>query len=233
MAVGSDDTLTVWLNGREVYRFSDRRGFHPEQARFDVRLVKGVNRVLIHCGNRGGPWQFSVAVTDAADYRVLERPGRRRWLQPRDVSRRRDQRAGAMPAAAAGYSRSEGPGLHQVPRRRQGRGQRRAGAGEHRRRSIRATSSSPRSCIPRRRSPRAIEPRRSPSPTAASSPGSSATRRPMARSRSRMPRPSSIKVAKDEIDDRKRSDVSVMPTGLARGSQAGRLRGLDRVSRNS
>src|SRR5262249_54109725 len=31
MAVGSDDTLTVWLNGREVYEFSDRRGFEHEQ----------------------------------------------------------------------------------------------------------------------------------------------------------------------------------------------------------
>ena len=27
MAVGSDDTLTVWLNGKEVYKFDGNRGF--------------------------------------------------------------------------------------------------------------------------------------------------------------------------------------------------------------
>jgi putative heme-binding domain-containing protein len=74
MAVGSDDTLTVWLNGQEVYRFSDRRGFDPEQARFDVSLRKGINRVLIRCGNRGGPWQFAVAVTAPADFAFLKGP---------------------------------------------------------------------------------------------------------------------------------------------------------------
>ncbi len=74
MAIGSDDTLTVWLNGREVYRFSDRRGFDHEQARFDVHLRKGINRVLIHCGNRGGPWQFALAVTAPADFAFLKAP---------------------------------------------------------------------------------------------------------------------------------------------------------------
>ena len=27
MAVGSDDTLTVWLNGKEVYKFAGNRGY--------------------------------------------------------------------------------------------------------------------------------------------------------------------------------------------------------------
>ncbi len=72
MAVGSDDTLTVWLNGKEVYKFSDRRGFDHEQARFDVTLKKGTNRVLIRCGNRGGPWQYAVAVTAPADFAFLK-----------------------------------------------------------------------------------------------------------------------------------------------------------------
>ena len=54
MAVGSDDTLTVWLNGKQVYDFADRRGFDHEQQRFDVTLRQGTNRLLIRCGNRGG-----------------------------------------------------------------------------------------------------------------------------------------------------------------------------------
>ena len=41
MVVGSDDTLTVWLNGKQVYNFADRRGFEHEQGRFDVTLVQG------------------------------------------------------------------------------------------------------------------------------------------------------------------------------------------------
>jgi putative heme-binding domain-containing protein len=39
-----------------------------------VTLHQGVNRILVRCGNRGGPWQFSVAVTGAADYAFLKAP---------------------------------------------------------------------------------------------------------------------------------------------------------------
>ena len=71
---GSDDTLTIWINGARVYDFAERRGWNPEDARFDVNLVEGRNRVLVKCGNRGGPWQFSVAVTDPAEYAFLKGP---------------------------------------------------------------------------------------------------------------------------------------------------------------
>lgn len=63
MAVGSDDTLSVWFNGRPVYKFETSRGFTPEQDSVDVNLVKGVNRLLIRCGNGGGEWAFSVGIT--------------------------------------------------------------------------------------------------------------------------------------------------------------------------
>jgi putative membrane-bound dehydrogenase-like protein len=74
MAVGSDDTLTVWLNGKQVYDFQDRRGFKPDDKQFDVALVKGTNRVLVKCGNRGGPWMFGVALTTPSDYAFLKTP---------------------------------------------------------------------------------------------------------------------------------------------------------------
>ena len=32
MVVGSDDTLTVWVNGKQVYNFADRRGFRPSRS---------------------------------------------------------------------------------------------------------------------------------------------------------------------------------------------------------
>jgi putative membrane-bound dehydrogenase-like protein len=74
VVVGSDDTLTVWLNGKQVYEFADRRGFEHDQSRFEVTLAKGANRILIRCGNRGGPWQFALALTAPADYAFLKAP---------------------------------------------------------------------------------------------------------------------------------------------------------------
>ena len=51
LAVGSDDTLHVWLNGKEVYKFNDHRSFSAEESSFDVDLTKGENRLLVRCGN--------------------------------------------------------------------------------------------------------------------------------------------------------------------------------------
>jgi putative membrane-bound dehydrogenase-like protein len=74
MMVGSDDTLTVWLNGKQVYDFQDRRGFKADDKRFEVALVKGKNRILVKCGNRGGPWMFAVALSLPSDYAFLKTP---------------------------------------------------------------------------------------------------------------------------------------------------------------
>lgn len=74
VVVGSDDTLTVWINGKQVYDFADRRGFSADAGRFEVTLHQGVNPVLILCGNRGGPWQFSLAMTASTDHAFLKAP---------------------------------------------------------------------------------------------------------------------------------------------------------------
>ncbi len=71
---GSDDTLTVWVNGQEVYNFGDRRGWDPEASRFEIDLKEGDNSLLIKCGNRGGPWQFSVALSSPSEYAFLKAP---------------------------------------------------------------------------------------------------------------------------------------------------------------
>ena len=76
MVVGSDDTLTIWLNGKKVYEFTDRRAFEHEQVRFDVSLSRGPNHILIRCGNRGGAWQFAVALRTPADHAFLKSPAR-------------------------------------------------------------------------------------------------------------------------------------------------------------
>ncbi|WP_240911424.1 PVC-type heme-binding CxxCH protein [Paludisphaera soli] len=73
-AVGSDDTLTVWVDGEQVYDFPKNRGYSPEADRFEVKLKRGANRIVVRCGNDGGPWDFSVAVAGAADYAFLKEP---------------------------------------------------------------------------------------------------------------------------------------------------------------
>ncbi len=72
--VGSDDTLTVWLNGEKVYDFQNRRGFNPDENRFNAPVVKGKNHVVIKCGNNGGGWQFAVSVAYPSDYVFLKGP---------------------------------------------------------------------------------------------------------------------------------------------------------------
>ena len=74
VGVGSDDTLSVWVNGKELYKFNGNRGYAPDVARFDVDLKKGKNLFMVKCGNGGGPWEFSVAVTGMADHAFLKGP---------------------------------------------------------------------------------------------------------------------------------------------------------------
>jgi hypothetical protein len=62
LVVGSDDTLTVWVNGRLVYDFQGARSFDFEQGRADVALEPGVNRVVIRCGNHSADWKYAVAL---------------------------------------------------------------------------------------------------------------------------------------------------------------------------
>ncbi|HKB40950.1 MAG TPA: c-type cytochrome, partial [Gemmataceae bacterium] len=63
----SDDTITVWLNGQKVHEHTGDRGWGPEQDKVNVKLEKGKNALLIKCGNSGGPWDFSVAVSAEVD----------------------------------------------------------------------------------------------------------------------------------------------------------------------
>lgn len=74
MYVGSDDSLTVWVNGKLVYDYKDDRGFTEAQDHFDVSLVKGTNRILVKCGNHGGGWLFAASLTTPVEYAFLKAP---------------------------------------------------------------------------------------------------------------------------------------------------------------
>jgi putative heme-binding domain-containing protein len=72
IVAGSDDTLTIWLNGKEVYNHERDRGWSPDQDRIAVVLNEGVNRLLARCGNTGGDWKFSIALSREVNYAFLK-----------------------------------------------------------------------------------------------------------------------------------------------------------------
>ncbi len=63
LSIGSDDTLVVWLNGRQVFEYGGSRSCSPGQDKVDVELVEGVNRLAVRCGNGNGDWMFAVGIT--------------------------------------------------------------------------------------------------------------------------------------------------------------------------
>ena len=73
LLVGSDDTMTIWLNGKKVFHFGGNRGWNYDADKVKIHLDKGKNTLLIKCGNASGPWEFSVAVTgDVEKYAFLK-----------------------------------------------------------------------------------------------------------------------------------------------------------------
>ena len=58
LSFGSDDAITVWLNGRRVLDQNVRRGAAQDQERVPVRLVRGENRLLVKIVNDGGDHGF-------------------------------------------------------------------------------------------------------------------------------------------------------------------------------
>ena len=72
LSVGSDDTLTVWINGKQVFDSQNNRGFTADQDKLDVPLEAGLNRVVIRCGNASGSWQFAVRASSPVDHAFLK-----------------------------------------------------------------------------------------------------------------------------------------------------------------
>jgi HEAT repeat protein len=65
--LGSDDSLVVWINGEEVYRFKGPRSLKVGEDTKDTNLRVGVNRILIKVVQGGGDWSSSVQLTDRND----------------------------------------------------------------------------------------------------------------------------------------------------------------------
>jgi len=74
--VGSDDQMAVWIDGKKVYEFNENRGWSENQHTFDLKLEPGTHKLYVLAGNDGGPWSFSVRTSPAkptADFLVAKK----------------------------------------------------------------------------------------------------------------------------------------------------------------
>jgi hypothetical protein len=76
LALGSDDTLSVWANGKLVFDFQGRRGFSPSQDQLQVALIAGTNRFVVRCGNGDADWKFAVSIAAPPSLEAAERLSR-------------------------------------------------------------------------------------------------------------------------------------------------------------
>ncbi|HVS36340.1 MAG TPA: c-type cytochrome, partial [Gemmataceae bacterium] len=79
LLVGSDDTITIWVNGKKVHETTGDRGWAFDQDHVAVHFDKGTNKLLIMCGNTAGPWEFSVAVSGEADKYAFLKGGTKKF----------------------------------------------------------------------------------------------------------------------------------------------------------
>jgi len=63
-ALGSDDGVTVWVNGAKAFDHKEDRAWAPDQDRFEIALVAGANQILLRVEQGGGDWAFNVKVSD-------------------------------------------------------------------------------------------------------------------------------------------------------------------------
>jgi hypothetical protein len=67
MKIGSDDECKIWLNGKEVFKYTDERSADKDQDTVDVSFQKGVNVLVAKVVNVHADWSFCVRFTDKKD----------------------------------------------------------------------------------------------------------------------------------------------------------------------
>jgi hypothetical protein len=61
LSFGSDDTLSVFMNGKRVFHEAYTRGAAPDQDRVEVDVSEGTNELLVKICQEAGEWQVYVA----------------------------------------------------------------------------------------------------------------------------------------------------------------------------
>jgi putative heme-binding domain-containing protein len=69
---GSDDTMTVWLNGKKIFEDLNNHGWKWDAYHFRGTLQAGKNLILVKCANAGGGWEFSLAYPAPRQGRLFE-----------------------------------------------------------------------------------------------------------------------------------------------------------------
>jgi putative membrane-bound dehydrogenase-like protein len=70
--VGSDDRMTLYLNGRLIHEDLADGGWAPDEATISAELKPGRNVLVAKVGNTGGGWMFSVAVSGEPKGKLFE-----------------------------------------------------------------------------------------------------------------------------------------------------------------
>ncbi len=65
--IGSDDGVSMFVNGKLVHYNPAYRGWGPDQDRVTARIGKGWNRILFKVFNGGGGFDFSARITNTDD----------------------------------------------------------------------------------------------------------------------------------------------------------------------
>jgi hypothetical protein len=67
MKTGSDDQSKVFLNGKEVFKYTEERETKMDDDTTEVTLTKGVNLLVVKVVNVKQDWTFCVRFTDKND----------------------------------------------------------------------------------------------------------------------------------------------------------------------
>lgn len=68
LSLGSDDGVTVWLNGKQVHENIVSRAAHLGDDKLDVQLNAGRNVFLFRVNNTGGAWRLLAELKPKLDY---------------------------------------------------------------------------------------------------------------------------------------------------------------------
>ena len=64
LLTGSDDTITIWVNGTQVLAKDVYRVARKDEDATDVVLGQGANRILIKVCDGGGGWGFYFRIVE-------------------------------------------------------------------------------------------------------------------------------------------------------------------------
>lgn len=63
--VGSNDSIKVWLDDKEIWDNPISRGLELDNDRIDATLPEGTSRVMLKVSNTGLKWGFCFRITDS------------------------------------------------------------------------------------------------------------------------------------------------------------------------